>query len=356
MAIFKSERHGIHRRQTRLEVYDLNSDLVSYVQGSFTQDEIKSAQDSCYFLSGGTGFIGNWIVTLLSCLVVDGRKPSVTVISRNPEKAEALFQSHDNVSIINWDMLTFELNKQVIRNRNIVGFHAGVPAASGDGIEPHDIERFRRNTEIYANLLGSVFEYPVFVNVSSGGIYNRPISGQIPEDNSSVSKHMSSAYQSVKIIDENVVNELTSASVIRGVNPRLFSFTGPGLDIPGRFALGSFISDAISGKPVTIRGCPKSLRSYMSPIDMAIWIVKSSMYPTIETLHIGSSEAFSMYEIATIVSKKFGNGHVMVDESYNSHPEAYVPDTIKSQKLLNIGKTLDFERSMDIWRQQIKIY
>ena len=326
------------------------------MQNSFTQEEINSVRDTCYFLSGGTGFIGKWIITILSCLVVDGDKPSVKVITRNPVKAVELFRNHRYVSIVDWDMLTFELNTQVISDKMIVGFHAGVPAASGDGIELYEVERYRKNTEIYANLLGSVFENPVFVNLSSGGIYNRPISGLIPEDDSLVSNHLDSTYQSVKVIDENVVNELTSTAVIRGVNPRLFSFTGPGLDIPGRFALGKFYNDAISGKSVTIRGCAHSLRSYMSPIDMGIWLIKSSVHPTTETVHIGSSEAFSMYEIAKTVSKKFGTGQVTVDESSKSHPEAYVPDTTKSEKLLNIWKKLDFERSLEIWAESIKNY
>ena len=324
------------------------------MQNSFTQEELNSVKNSCYFLSGGTGFIGKWIITILNCMFVDGDKPSVKVITRNPYKAVELFRNYGNVSIVDWNMLTFELNTQVISNRMIVGFHAGVPAASGDGIELHEVERYRKNTEIYANLLGSVFENPVFVNLSSGGIYNRPLSGLIPEDDTLVSKYLNSTYQSVKVIDESVVNELTSAKLIRGVNPRLFSFTGPGLDIPGRFALGSFINDAISGKSVIIRGCPDSLRSYMSPIDMGIWLIKSSVHPTTETLHIGSSETISMYEIAKIVSKKFGTGQVTIDKSSKSHPEAYVPDTTKSEKLLNIGEKLDFESSLEIWVEQIK--
>ena len=337
-------------------MYKLKSDVVAYVQNSFTQEEVNSVRNSSYFLSGGTGFIGKWIVTILSYLVVDGKKPSVKVITRNPFNAVELFRNHDNVSIVDWATLTLELNTQVFSNRMIVGFHAGVPAASGDGIEPYEVERYKKNTETYANLLGSIFENPEFVNLSSGGIYNRPISGLIPEDDSLVSKHFNSTYQSVKIRDENVVNELTSSTKIRGVNPRLFSFTGPGLDVPGRFALGSFLNDAMSGKAVTISGCPSSLRSYMSPIDMGIWLIKSSVHPTTETLHIGSSEAFSMYEIAKIVSKKFGTGQVTVDESSKSDPEAYVPDTTKSEKLLNIGKKLDFESSLEIWAEQIKNY
>ena len=87
----------------------------------------------------------------------------------------------------------------------------------------------------------------------------------------------------------------------------------------------------------------------MSPLDMAIWILKSSIYPTLETLHIGSSEVFTIEKIAEIISKKFGT-RLEIDSSTSEIPiRNYVPVIQNTFKHLRITQTLDFQSSLNYW-------
>lgn len=304
-----------------------------------------------YYISGGTGFVGKWIISTINALAGKNPAPEIKVITRNPVIARKSFMKHSHISVLDWR----ELNTHLYSNagdRRIVGFHSSVPAASGGNIKQNDINAFRETTETYANFLSCTYKNPVFINLSSGTVYERPISGLISESQFTKKKIRFSPYDLVKIADEEVVKRLTLSGEIEGANPRLFSFTGPGLEIPGTYALTSFMHDAVLKKAVRITGCPNSLRSYMSPIDMGIWILKSSLYPTTEVIHVGSSEALSMYEIATIVSRKFGNGKIKVSGATELNPAAYVPETTISASILNIYKVMDFERSLEIWEDE----
>jgi dTDP-glucose 4,6-dehydratase len=162
-----------------------------------------------------------------------------------------------------------------------------------------------------------------------------------------------SNYDLVKIADEEIVINLTRQGIVSGINPRLFSFTGPGVDTPGNFALGSFMYDALKGQAVRVSGSGNSTRSYMSPIDMGIWLLKASIRPATNTLHIGSPHGFKMSEIASIISRTFGNGEVEIASEQSLIPESYVPETAITEKFLEISETVELVQSLTFWRSQL---
>jgi UDP-glucuronate decarboxylase len=333
-------------------VFDLDDKTTNHIRGSFTLDEINALCVRSYYISGGTGFVGKWIISTINSLAGKKSKPQIRVISRSPFKAKKHFIHLKNISVLDWR----ELNSHTYPKEGdpeIVAFHSSVPAASGVNISENEIDKFKDSTETYTNFLISNYKNPVFINLSSGTVYERPSSGLISELNATKKNNSLSIYDLVKMSDEEIVRELTLSGKIVGANPRLFSFTGPGLEIPGNYALTSFMQDAIQGKAVRITGSPSSLRSYMSPIDMSIWILKSSLYPTTEVIHIGSSEGLSMYEIAGTISRKFGNGLIQLPRSTELKPEAYVPETKNSARLLNISSTLSFEESLENWSVKV---
>lgn len=329
-------------------MFNLNEKTADYIRCAFTSDELSTICTRDYYISGGTGFVGKWIISTLNALSDQRSRPKVKVITRKTADAQKSFIHLNNVSVLDWSDLGSQRYSNV-DDRKIVAFHSSVPAGSGVKINENEIKAFKFNTETYADFVSSFNKKPIFINLSSGAVYERPSNGLISEINAIKKIRGLSTYDLVKISDEDVVREYTLSGKIDGANPRLFSFTGPGLEIPGIYALTSFMQDAIQRKAVRITGSPSSLRSYMSPIDMGIWILKSSLYPTTEVIHIGSSEGFSMYEIAGIISRKFGNGRIQVLRSTESKPEAYVPETISSARLLKVSSTLSFEESLEDW-------
>ena len=333
-------------------MYLLEGIAKSYVKQSFDIEEVSALANSDFFISGGTGFSGRWIITVLRALFEPEDSPNITVISRSPEKAQRVFRDCSNLVVLEWKSLEGCV-RRLPYERKIIAIHASVPAASGVTISHSDVIQLKLLTESFALLLGNQTNSPIFINLSSGGVYLRPKTGSIPELGGQLKSSLTNPYDEVKIADEETVNRLTQEGVINGVNPRMFSFTGPGIDIPGRFALGSFLHEALKNNPVEITGNEYSLRSYMSPIDLGIWILKSAIYPTIQTIHIGSSEGQNMIDIAQQVSRLFGNGEVEITHSLSTELESYVPQTQQSQKQLHIKEVLDFSSSLSFWKSQL---
>jgi dTDP-glucose 4,6-dehydratase len=226
-----------------------------------------------------------------------------------------------------------------------------VPAASGVEITNLDLDPLNSSTSTYANYLGRRYQHPIFVNVSSGSVYKRPEDGLILEVGAEAKISNLSNYDRIKIEDECIVKTLTDKGSINGTSPRLFSFTGPGLEIPGKFAIASFMYDAISKRPVQITGNHLSSRSYMSPIDMGIWLMKTSLYPTLEILHVGSNQGNQMIEIAHLISRRFGIGEVEFNPTIESIPESYVPETARTSRLLNVHNIIPFDEAIKLWHE-----
>jgi nucleoside-diphosphate-sugar epimerase len=321
----------------------------SHIRGSFSKDELHTLATSKIFISGGTGFAGRWIISTLGKLFKSQDLPPIVIVSRSPRKARTVFKNYGNIEITDWE----NLNKSTVlgpHKKRVIAFHASVPAASGVEIKFAEIDSYGKQTEFFASTLGKEFRNPLFVNLSSGAVYERPTSGKIPEKQIVKETTAMNSYDLVKINDERIVAEMTQANIIIGTNPRLFSFSGPGIDIPGNFALGSFVNDALQGRAVQVTGSGSSERSYMSPIDMGIWILKSSIYPSTDITHIGSSLGLKMPEIAQLVAQIFGNGQVNVSNEQGLVPESYVPETQFTESLFQIQDTINIERSLKFWR------
>jgi dTDP-glucose 4,6-dehydratase len=333
-------------------MYLLEGTAKSYVKQSFAIEEVSVLSNSDFIITGGTGFSGRWLYTVLRTLLDSENSPNITVVSRYPEKAWQVFNKPINLNVLDWKNLETHV-RGFHHERKIIAFHASVPAASGAVISQNEIQHFRTQTESFALLLGSQTNRPTFVNLSSGGVYLRPDAGSISELNGVLKSSLDNTYDMVKFADEETVRRLTQTGVINGTNPRLFSFTGPGIDVPGRFALGSFVNDALENKAVKITGNENSSRSYMSPIDLGIWLLKAAIYPTIQNVHIGSAHGLRIIEIAQMVSKKFGNGQVEISPNSKSKLESYVPETRLSSNLLQITQTLDFSESLSMWKAQL---
>jgi hypothetical protein len=89
----------------------------------------------------------------------------------------------------------------------------------------------------------------------------------------------------------------------------------------------------------------------MSPIDMGIWLVKTSLYPTLENLHVGSNQGNQMIEIAHLISRRFGIGEVEFKPTTESILESYVPETTRTSSLLNVHNIIPFDEAIKLWHE-----
>jgi dTDP-glucose 4,6-dehydratase len=200
---------------------------------------------------------------------------------------------------------------------------------------------------------------PVFMNLSSGAVYRNAFGHQrflFEDDEMQLAGKGINLYQDCKISIENLLTDKTKAGSIRGVNPRLFTFAGPGFPLNSHFAVSNFIMSCLNENEVCIAGHPKTSRSYMDPVDMVSWLLKllrKQEEVGIEPVHIGSDSSIYMDELAEKIRKIFGGKSIRNTQIESAIPNSYVPSTIKTREMLGVTYNWNLDKTLVKWHDYI---
>ena len=131
---------------------------------------------------------------------------------------------------------------------------------------------------------------------------------------------------------------------------RCFSFVGPYLPLNGRFAIGDFIEDALSGNPVAIKGNGKPIRSYLYAADLAIWLWTilfkgKSRRP----YNVGSEIPIAILELAGKIASESDpplNVYVSGKPSAGLISDRYLPDTTRARTELRLKQFIDLKSAI----------
>ena len=127
---------------------------------------------------------------------------------------------------------------------------------------------------------------------------------------------------------------------------RIFALLGPYLPLDIHFAAGNFILDAIEGKPAIVTGNGQPHRSYLYASDLAIWLwhMLTRAEPG-KAYNVGSDESVSIKDLAQRTSALLGNGEYQVhgapDPGWNLG--RYVPDTSLIGHDLGLYRTVSLD-------------
>ena len=316
--------------------------------------EVNSDYPSKWLILGGTGFIGKWLTmaTLEWARRSDCRVQTV-VATRN--KASAEFSLRQFIPptlpmplLVTYKELLLEPQSEKLLNGVDTIFHAATPTAQYDG-------KILELLDLTALLIKKCrnLAQPRFIHLSSGGVYQREnFDGRlIPESTTRVNSSSSiNVYQRVKVKLEEMVETATTAGFIRGCNPRLFSFAGPGFPLNRHFAFADFMNCAILKKPLVVRGHPLTRRSYMHPSDLVEWIfqlVSEIDKVGLKPVHIGNPVPISITELATRIVERVG-GRIVQNE-ITSTSDWYVPDVTTMRSIGSTLKYSEIDSILDSW-------
>ena len=307
---------------------------------------------------GGTGFVGSWLLHILNAQVKrNGIYLNVEVVTRNKNHAKVMFENLKNIEI---QFISHDLTSNPLFTLCKTDFlvHGATPSVIKTGYsKPEDVYLASINgAKTCINLAEKFGNNPFVMHLSSGAIYgkNEVENSQFLESQIEENKlTFLTPYMRAKLDTEKLLSQYKEKNVLDVVNPRLFTFAGPGIAIDEHFAVGNFLANALKGEPIIINGNPNTTRSYLYPIDMAAALLKVLIGGSQDPVNIGSDKSLNMLELACIISKLFGNHGIKL-----LNPEAscssYVPSIAKLKSIYNVDLTIDIEDGLTRWFNWLK--
>lgn len=304
----------------------------------------EEARSARFFITGGTGFFGMWLLESF-CHINEtlGLGASATVLTRDrarfATKAPHLVNRPD-LQFVEGDIKDFAFPEGEFSYVVHAATEASAKLNENEPLQMLDatISGTRRVLEFVAQSTCRKL-----LLTSSGAVYGRQPADvtHVPETYEGGPNPLSpgSAYAEGKRVSEFLCATFAAKYGFECKIARCFAFIGPHLPLDAHFAIGNFLRDALEGSKIKVGGDGSPLRSYLYASDLAVWlwtVLFSGSH--LEAYNVGSEEAFSISDIANIVSTAVGNGcAVEIAKPRISGPVSqYVPSVKKAASQLGL--------------------
>jgi nucleoside-diphosphate-sugar epimerase len=314
-------------------------------------DELRGAS---FFITGGTGFIGCW---LLETIKFANERLNVgvtaTILTRNPtgfeEKVPHLAR-YSAFNLLHGDVCDFEYPHG--RYTHLVH---GATDASADLNERAPLQMFDTITVGTRRVLefARIRQIGRVLFMSSGAVYGRqpPDMMNVREDWFGGPDPLDgrATYAEAKRAAELLCGIYNKKFEVNIVIARIFALLGPYLSLDIHFAAGNFIRDSIRGKSIVVKGDGRPVRSYLYATDLIVSLLRILVKADARSVYnVGSAHGISIRELAHKVSILLGNGDVTIlgepDKGWNAG--RYVPDVTKIQRELRVSETVSIDESI----------
>jgi nucleoside-diphosphate-sugar epimerase len=299
-------------------------------------------------ITGGTGFIGSWLVQALQHANDRlGSRLELLVLARDPDRARQQYPTvftRADTHLVRGDISQTlpplgSLDLCIHAATNV-----GDPDKLGNPLQQFDsiVEGTRRVLD--ASQMGGVRR---FLLVSSGAIYGpQPTTLQRIEENYAAAPSTllpAQAYGNGKRAAEWLACAYAAQAAQTGLEAsiaRIFTVVGPGLPFNGPFAAGNFIRDVMAGRDITIQGDGQPLRSFLYMSDLCIWLLRIlGVGKPGDAYNVGGQQAVSIATLAQRVVAAAGTTatvNICTPAQPNVLPPRYLPDTGKARQSLNL--------------------
>lgn len=259
---------------------------------------------------GGTGFFGKSILDAFSRgLLQPWDVTHIIVMSRNTQvlQQETPQLIAKDVTLLSADITTTDS----LPYADFV-IHAAASTDVRDYISRPESEKnnIQAGTYNYCELAKNFHRKSKIVYISSGAVYGvqLPSIDQLdelikPNDLS----HMDAGKQDYAAAKQDAELAITQLS-FDGLNvsiARCFAFVGCWLPRDQHFAIGNFIGDVLSKRPIIVKAKHQVYRSYMYADDLVEWLMTIADHSSTEcpTYNVGSDQAILVGDLAKELSK-----------------------------------------------------
>jgi len=264
-------RISLGGREPAVEDMVAQTDLVHVLD--HTRDLWGELRGGRLFITGGTGFIGSWLLDTFEYINDKlNLGASAVVLTRGQHAARPGISFHVG------DVRTFEFPAGEFR----FVVHAAVESSTDTYLDDQFdvITQGTQRTLDFSKQAGT----EKFLFLSSGIVY----SGTSP-------------YAEGKRTGE----VMCAFSPVPSVVARLFCFLGPYQPLDSHFAIGNFIRDGLAGGPIRVKGDGTPHRSYLYAADLAIWLWTLLFRGNHGPYDVGSDEDVTIEGLAHRVAGAF---------------------------------------------------
>jgi dTDP-glucose 4,6-dehydratase len=293
------------------------------------------------FVTGGTGFVGKWLVeTFLAANAHHRLGAQAVVLTRDI----AAFRTHapwiaeaPGLELVEGDVRRFSFPDGDFSHLIHAAADMAVDAAP---LEAHDIV-VRGSLRVLE--FAATRRIPDLLLVSSGAVY-----GPQPAEIERLTEKFvgapslsepATAYGQGKREAEWLMHAYAEAHGLRCRVARLFSFTGPYL--PPAYAAASFVGDLLAERPINVAGDGTSVRSYLYAADMAIWLWTALLRgPPGLVCNVGGEDIISMADLAAMVScfrRPALPVHIAQADAPARAAQRYVPSVSYARHVLGVA-------------------
>ena len=296
------------------------------------------------FMTGGTGFIGRWMLEALREADLRlGLDVRMTILSRDPaafaSKAPHL-AAHPSFQFVAGDVLNLPASGE--HYTHVI--HAATDASAH--LNEHDPLRM---FDTVVTGTRNALEFAVrakagrFFFLSSGAVYGAQPWEVTHVDEAYLGgpdpRNPRAAYAEGKRAAEMLCAIYAKQFGLDIVNARIFALLGPLLSLDIHFAAGNFIRDAMAGRIVRVESAGTPVRSYLYAADLTVWLWTILLRAPVGSVYnVGSEEAVSIADLATRVASVLGGPGAEIlgkpDPGWN--PGRYVPSTARIRNELAV--------------------
>jgi nucleoside-diphosphate-sugar epimerase len=319
-----------------------------------TQPLWEELKNRCIFITGGTGFFGQWLLEsfcwinkklALNAKVVVLTRSAANFAKNRPDLFyDKALQFHEG------NILNFQYPEGP--------FYCVIHAAADGGVKFKTLPDFvmletivqgTKHTLEFAKQCRA--EKILFI--SSGAVYGKRNSVSLVNELAGCQLdpiHATSAYALGKLHAEYLCSLYAQHYSLPIKIARCFASVGPYLPLDVHFAIGNFIKNKLNNETIIIRGDGTPYRAYLYIAELCVWLWTILFKGKILTpYNVGSDEGYSLQQIASLVANAFEpKVQVKIIQKPDSSqiPERYIPDIMRAREDLHLVPKLGLVESI----------
>jgi dTDP-glucose 4,6-dehydratase len=318
------------------------------------QAPLDALAGASLFITGGTGFVGRWLLALLAHANASRKlRITATILTRSRSNFAASYPNIANdpaFHFVEGDVRFFEFPK-------------GKFTEILHGAADTNVEADRRPLDLLDTIVGGtrrVLSFALssgakrFLFLSSGAIYGpQPATlAAFPENytGACLTTDRRSVYGQSKRLAEQLVTTYHVEHGLETVIARLFAFVGPGLPLNAHLAISNFLRNALAGEDIIVTGDGSAERSYLYAADLAVWLLHLLVNGRAGSVYnVGSDHAVSIRELAALVAKSIpcAKGYVIKGTPQPGELRArYIPSIIRARADLGLDVWTSLEEAI----------